>query len=105
MPPRRQQGYLLVDHSASPGLTEEQSRWAGYDPFWCKEGRKYEVATFRCAHCAGCVVPNPERTRERHNCPKCDHKYICDGCAFEASLPDYVHAPALAKFEWRPRGT
>ena len=46
-----------------------------------------------CAHCKGIVVPNPQRTRARHSCAKCGHKYICDGCAFKASLPDYVHTP------------
>jgi hypothetical protein len=103
--PRRQQGYLLVDHTASPGLTEEQARFAGYDPTHCREGKKYETHTLRCAHCATGVVPNPFRLRERHYCAKCGDppKYICDICAFKASMPDYVHHTWLSTFEWRPR--
>lgn len=90
---RRQQGYLLVDHRASPGLPEEVARWAGYDPKLCGEGKVFEADTLKCAHCPAVVVKNPLRTRERHSCVKCSGRYVCDPCAFLASQPDYVHTP------------
>lgn len=90
---RRQQGYLLVDHRASPGLPEEIARWAGYDPKLCGEGKVFEADTLTCAHCGAVVVKNPLRTRARHACAKCSGHYICDPCAFHASQPDYVHTP------------
>lgn len=88
----KQMGYLMVDHRASPGLPEDIARQVGYDPRLSGEGKVYEADTMTCSHCRGTVVKNIFRTRERHHCTKCDH-YICDGCAFRASLPDYVHTP------------
>jgi hypothetical protein len=89
----KQSGYLMVDHRASPGLPEDVARWAGYDPKLAGEGKFYEADTMTCSHCRGMVVKNIFRTRERHSCVKCSGHYICDGCAYLASLPDYVHAP------------
>lgn len=91
----RDHGYMMVDHRASPGFTEEEARIAGYDPLQCKEGKIFESKTFCCAHCKTHVVPNPTRIRPRESCAKCSFHYICDGCAFLASMPDYVHTPAV----------
>lgn len=74
---KRHEGYLLVDHRASPGLPDWMLRWMGL-PVKDAQGL-IEVATFTCSHCNDVVVKNPERQRERAYCPKCDH-YICDGC-------------------------
>lgn len=90
---RRQQGYLMVDHRASPGLTEEQARACGYDPLFCKEGKLYEADTLTCAHCKTPVVKSPTRVRPRAECFQCGVKFICDACDYERTLPDYVHAP------------
>lgn len=87
------QGYLLVDHRASPGLPPEVARWAGYDPRLCGEGKLFEADTLTCAHCKGVVVKNPLRTRDRHICMACGGHYICDGCAYEATMSDYTHSP------------
>lgn len=87
------EGYLMVDHRASPGLPEDVARKVGYDPRFCQEGKLFEAASLTCSHCKGVVVKNPLRTRERHNCMKCGGHYICDGCAFEATVSDYVHTP------------
>lgn len=95
----REMGELVVDHSASPGLPADFARRVGYDPRFCGEGQVYRVATLCCSHCKGSAVKNPFRTRERHSCPKCDHHYICDGCAFEMTLPGYVHTPFEAKVD------
>lgn len=60
------EGYLLIDHSAGPGLDG-------------KQGHKLEVGIHTCSHCQKGVMVNPLRTRDRAYCPKCDH-YICDEC-------------------------
>jgi len=90
---RKQMGEIVIDHRASPGLPEDIARQAGYDPRLCREGKMYEAATLSCAHCPVVVVKNPFRTRERHSCQKCGGHYICDPCAFKATLPDYIHTP------------
>jgi hypothetical protein len=92
-------GYLMVDHRASPGLPEEAARLSGYDPKLCKEGKLFEADTQTCSHCKSAVVKNPLRTRERHYCQKCGGHYICDGCAYLATLPDYTHTPFDKKLD------
>jgi hypothetical protein len=87
---KRHEGYLLVDHSASPGLTPEEARMCGYDPSHCGEGKVLEAATLTCAHCKMAFVKNPLRTRDREYCKKCDH-YICDFCGLERAQPGYSH--------------
>lgn len=86
-------GYLLVDHSASPGLPEDIARASGYDPKLCTEGKVFEADTLTCSHCKCAVVKNPLRTRARHFCQKCAGHFICDGCAYLSTLPEYVHTP------------
>ena len=66
---REREGYLLIDHTDSPGLSGALG-----------EGKKFEAATNTCSHCQRVVVMNPDRTRQRGHCYNCDH-YICDGCA------------------------
>ena len=90
---RQREGYLMVDHSASPGLPEDIARASGYDPLMCKEGKRLEAATLTCAHCKVTVVKSPLRSRPRETCMKCSGHYICDVCAFRASLPAYTHTP------------
>ena len=77
---RRFEGYLLTDHRAGPGIPS-----AGLP-----DGKLVEVATLWCCHCSACFLPNPERTRPREYCRKCDN-YLCDFCAQRASRPDYLH--------------
>lgn len=89
------EGYLFVDHHASPGLSEEEARRAGYDPLLCKEGKIFEAATKQCKHCGGVVVMSPTRQRPRNYCMKCSGGYICDGCAWRAAQPDYIHNPIV----------
>lgn len=91
----KQMGYLMIDHRASPGLTEEEALRAGYDPKFSGEGKVYEQDTMTCAHCRNVVVKNPFRTRDRPHCYQCDH-YICDICAVKAKTDD-VHMP-FSKF-------
>jgi len=89
---KRHEGYLLVDHRASPGLPEEIARQAGYDPKFCGEGKIFEAASLTCSHCKNSWIKNPLRTRERAYCSQCDH-YICDWCDLKRHDPLYVHLP------------
>ena len=87
----KKMGYLMVDHRASPGLSELEARQAGYDPKLSGEGKVYEADTMTCSHCKCVVVKNPFRVRERPHCFQCDH-YICDICAVKAKTED-THMP------------
>lgn len=73
------EGYLLVDHRASPGLPKGFMRSLGLEGFDVPEGKAVDGATLTCLHCGVVVVKLPDRTRERGHCFKCDG-YICDGC-------------------------
>jgi hypothetical protein len=64
-------GYLTIDHRASPGIPGSKA---------LGEGTLFEADTRTCNHCKGVVMMNPDRTRTRFTCPKCD-KYCCDLCA------------------------
>ena len=63
-------GYFKLDHRESPGIPNM--------PFRAK-GQLFETSTITCSHCEKILILNPNRTRERAFCPKCD-KYICDEC-------------------------
>lgn len=77
---RNHEGYFLMDHRNSPGVPDEIVVAQGLDP--CAGKRVFESATFTCSHCEAVIVKNPNRSRERAWCKKCDH-YICDGCGAE----------------------
>jgi hypothetical protein len=74
---RSLEGYFLLDNSNSPGVPDSVVVPQGLIP---GAGRgKFESASFTCSHCEWVVVLNPDRSRERGYCPKCDH-YVCDAC-------------------------
>ena len=81
---RKSEGYLLIDNRYSPGVSEELIRSTGKDAPIVAPGQTFESATVTCAHCNRIVILNPDRTRPRGYCAKCDH-YVCDnpGCALE----------------------
>jgi glycerol-3-phosphate cytidylyltransferase-like family protein len=81
---RRHEGYLLIDNRFGPGVSAEFVRQSGKDAPVVPEGARYESATITCSHCHAVVILNPQRTRPRHYCAKCDH-YVCDtpACAVE----------------------
>jgi hypothetical protein len=64
-------GYLFIDHRASPGMPDSK---------YLREGSVYEADTLWCSHCSMVMVRNPDRTRDRGHCPKCN-EYLCDWCA------------------------
>jgi hypothetical protein len=95
----QREGYLLIDHRASPGLPDHIAAASGFDPMSTRGGRMFEAATLTCKHCKTTVIKNPYRARERHTCARCSHGFICDECALEARMPDYDHTPFEAKID------
>lgn len=87
---KSKEGYILIDHRASPGLTLEQAQALNLPYDQVKEGAIFETASLTCAHCRNAVLKNPLRTRERAHCHKCNH-YICDNCEYLSRQPDYQH--------------
>ena len=71
---------LTIDHSASPGLTEEIARRFGLPTEVAGEGRKLEVCTRTCCGCQQQVMLRTDRSSPRNYCRKCD-SYMCDDCA------------------------
>lgn len=75
---RSQEGYLLIDHRDTPGVSHELVAKSGKDAPVVGNSL-YESATITCSHCQRVIILRPDRTRERGYCRKCDH-YICDTC-------------------------
>jgi hypothetical protein len=86
----KNEGYIMVDHRASPGLSAEVAEKFGYHPSQVKEGALFEAATYGCLHCGATVIKNPLRVRERGFCFQCNDN-ICDICWTVSREPGYVH--------------
>jgi hypothetical protein len=70
----------MIDHRASPGVSDEDMIKAGFPP---GAGRGlFESPFFTCNHCQSCVVMGPLRTRPPNICTGCS-RYICDGCEYQ----------------------
>ena len=71
---RRHDGYLLIDHTASPGTPE------------VPEGTKFEAAAITCCHCGRVFIATPSNPTPKGYCRKCDH-YTCNHkvCATECN--------------------
>lgn len=82
---RNAEGYLLLDHSMGPGLTDDQMRRMDPDAPLGAGRSAYEAPVQNCSHCQKQTMLNPLRTRERCYCRKCD-AYICDECGIVAKL-------------------
>lgn len=78
---KRFEGYYQIDQTHGPGVDPHPDLVAkfGYAPT-VKAGENYECATHTCSHCGVPVILNPQRTRPRGYCAKCD-RYICERCA------------------------
>jgi hypothetical protein len=121
----KNEGFLLIDHQASPGLTPADFRKAGItgaylrslglDPAEFGPGKRLERATRRCCHCGNQVFLNPQRVRERYFCRTCPkgHDYVCDrpechyDCApfrkkVEKLLEERIKAEQLARVYGNP---
>ena len=99
---RETEGYLLIDHRDSPGLTEAERVAAGLSPLMpVGKGQRLEIATYCCSHCDRIVGINMKRNRARTVCFKCD-RYICDHpCTLEYKLTGKCRCRAIriAEFE------
>ena len=76
---RSHEGYLLIDHTASPGTTTALAHGAGKVVPVVPEGTKLEASIITCAHCQRGVILNPQRSHDREWCWGCNH-YLCDNC-------------------------
>jgi len=86
------EGYAFFDHRFSPGMSNHRlGRQFGEKAF--AEGKVLEATILTCRHCKIPQIMNPLRVRERHTCPKCANRYICDLCYADTKRPDYVHVP------------
>jgi ribosomal protein S27AE len=81
---REAEGYLLVDHRDSPGISAEQAA-SVHSLLVVPGGTMLETATKNCSNCQAMVILNPLRTRDRFYCQKCDD-YHCDRCALITKL-------------------
>lgn len=76
----RQGGFLIVDHSASPGIPADlATKWERMGIPVAREGVTLEMDTHTCTHCQKLVLRNPLRKRLREVCRKCMH-VVCDSC-------------------------
>lgn len=75
---KHQTGYLIVDHTASPGLTVAD---VAHVPgaLAAPGGQVTEADLAKCNHCERAIRLHPLRIRARGYCGKCDH-YLCDWC-------------------------
>jgi hypothetical protein len=105
---RSHEGYFLLDHVDSPGLSDEVILQAGL-PVGAGRG-KFEAPTYTCSHCQYVVVMNPKRNRERAYCKGCDH-LLCDPCGaeraktgvcrtFKQVIDETIHAALAAPKEF-----
>ena len=76
---RELEGYLLIDHTDSPGISAQEAARAGENTLVVPRGMKFQSPTINCACCQALVVLNPDRTRSRGYCPSAD-RYVCDMC-------------------------
>lgn len=79
---RSLENYLEIDHRESPGFTPKEAMAAGLPGLPLGRGMHFKSATIHCSHCTAEVILNPDRSRSRGYCPKCD-KYLCDFCEAE----------------------
>ena len=81
---RELEGELIIDHRDSPGITREQAQSMGHN-FAVPGGTIFKSPTITCSHCKTTVIINPDRSRSRGYCNKCDHD-ICDRCSLMMKL-------------------
>ena len=76
---RELEGYLMIDHRMGEGITPEQAARAGNGTIPVGRGMLFQSPTVNCSHCSRLIVLNPDRSRSRGYCQKCD-RYVCDDC-------------------------
>lgn len=97
---RSQEGWFFLDNRHGPAHTHEQAvafkRQTGQDLIGAGLRGTLESATITCSHCQRTVVLNPDRSRPRGFCSKCDH-YICDSPGCNAGCRPIRQVMALAQ--------
>jgi hypothetical protein len=78
-------GELEIDHRESPGFSDETAWGLGLGGLEVGKGRRARIKTKMCPHCTAQVILNPNRSRPRFECRKCD-SVICDNCAVDMKL-------------------
>lgn len=81
----RSEGWLMIDHSNSPGIPEDLARkWAAQGTIVKPGSSVLEAGSYTCVHCQVIVVKNKHRTRPREICRKC-MAVVCDraSCVLE----------------------
>ncbi len=81
---RRYEGYLMIDHRDSPGISPEFAAQNNL-PVGVRGGQLFESAIAVCNHCGSDVLLHPDRSRPREWCSRCD-SYICDNCGAAAKV-------------------
>lgn len=77
---RADEGYVLIDHRNSPGISQEFVAANKLDAPAVGAGQVFESAISVCHCCGGDVILNPLRTRDREWCRQHD-AYLCDNCS------------------------
>lgn len=77
---RAHEGYLLIDNRESPGVGQDFVDACDLGAITVPGKSLFESATVTCCHCNAVVVLNPQRTRPRGYCARCD-AYVCDNPA------------------------
>lgn len=78
------EGYVEIDHSNSPGISAEQAASVGSN-IVVPGGTIFKSATMMCSKCQYMIILNPDRSRSRGHCRKCDHD-VCDRCSLILKL-------------------
>lgn len=83
MSKRRLEGYLMMDHRNSPGLSDAHVMEREL-PAGAGKGL-FETSVLFCSHCPAMIVVmtptnhNPKRGKAAEYCPGCD-RYLCERC-------------------------
>lgn len=80
---REREGYVLIDHTDSPGFTCADVGPAAAELFG--PGKKFEGGMLKCHRCDKQTILNPLRTRERGYCSRHD-AHLCDECALTVKM-------------------
>jgi hypothetical protein len=86
---QRREGYRLIDHHDSPGVSSEFVRASGLSAPAVGAGQMFESPIIACAHCNTFVILNPNRSRPRGYCRKCD-AYVCDAPQCNAECTPHI---------------
>jgi hypothetical protein len=87
--------YLLIDHTASPGVSPELAwKWTKHGTITAPGNTRLEADVWTCRHCQAQVIKNPDRTRPREVCRRC-MRVVCDRCSAFDCLPFEAIAEAV----------